>query len=222
MGASRLGGAMNLRPTLLHPGFGLVAALVSAIGWCLGTGDCALLSPDRLGYRSFNQGDYRQAAHQFADPHWRAAALFRRGEFEQAAGLWAGSETAEGRFNHGNALLMQGRYEQAAQRYARALELRPGWIAAEENRAIALSRAKALEKEGDDMTGGMLGADEIVFSSPPSTAGSSDDETGQVDAGGGDQALREIWLRQVQTRPADFLRSKFAYQYATRAAGEAE
>jgi Ca-activated chloride channel family protein len=43
-----------------------------------------------------------------------------------------------------------------------------------------------------------------------------------MDTGGGDQALREIWLRQVQTRPADFLRSKFAYQYATRAAGGAE
>jgi Ca-activated chloride channel family protein len=27
-----------------------------------------------------------------------------------------------------------------------------------------------------------------------------------------DASLQQIWLRQVQTRPADFLRSKFAYQ----------
>ena len=31
-----------------------------------------------------------------------------------------------------------------------------------------------------------------------------------------DAQLRSIWLRQVQTRPADFLRAKFAHQYATR------
>jgi Ca-activated chloride channel family protein len=31
-----------------------------------------------------------------------------------------------------------------------------------------------------------------------------------------DAELRSIWLRQVQTRPADFLRAKFARQYATR------
>ena len=28
-----------------------------------------------------------------------------------------------------------------------------------------------------------------------------------------DVELREMWLRQVQTKPADFLRAKFLYQY---------
>ena len=63
----------------------------------------------------------------------------------------------------------------------------------------------------------MLEADEIVFSdqkSPPS------ENTEQTDGGEklSDEELRAIWLRQVQTKPADFLRAKFAYQYGTRQA----
>jgi Ca-activated chloride channel family protein len=31
-----------------------------------------------------------------------------------------------------------------------------------------------------------------------------------------DEELRAVWLRQVQTKPADFLAAKFAYQLAMR------
>lgn len=209
---------MSRWPALLHPAVVLGVAAIAGAGYCLAIGDCSLLSPDRQAYRAFSRDDYVNAARRFADPQWRAAALFRQGEFEQAAGIWSGSDTAEGAFNHGNAFLMQGLYELAAQRYERALELQPGWSEAQDNREIALSRAKAVAQEGGDMTGGRIGADEIVFSSPPSKAEPGSDETEPVEAGAGDAALREIWLRQVQTRPADFLRSKFAYQYATRPA----
>ena len=100
--------------------------------------------------------------------------------------------------------------------------MQPDWTAAQENLQIALSRAKALEKEGGDMTGGMLGADEITFSPTPANPDTGSQANEPVEAGAGDKAMREIWLRQVQTRPADFLRSKFAYQHATRTAGESE
>lgn len=216
MVATRLGGAVSPRFAFLHPGPVLVVAALAGAASCLGTDDCSLLSFDRQAYRAFGQGDYAAAARRFTDPQWRAAALFRKGDFEQAAGIWSGSETAEGLFNQGNALVMQGEYDQAAQRYARALEIRPDWDAARENREIALSRAKALEKEGGDMTGGQLGADEIVFSPPAAEGGPESEETEQAEGAAGDAALREVWLRQVQTRPADFLRSKFAYQHATR------
>ena len=209
---------MSRRLAFPHPGTALVVTALAGAAYCLGTGDCSLLSIDRQAYRAFAQSDYAAAARRFAEPQWRAAALFRQGAFEQAAGIWSGSETAEGLFNHGNALVMQGKYDLAAQRYARALEIRPDWGAARENREIALSRAKALEKEGGDMTGGQLGADEIVFSPPSRKGGPETEQTEEVEGTAGDAALREVWLRQVQTRPADFLRSKFAYQYATRAA----
>jgi Ca-activated chloride channel family protein len=222
MVAARLGGAMKPWRIIQSPVALLAVTVLCSLAYCLLSGPCSLLSADRQAHRAFSHGDYALAARRFVDPQWRATALYRDGEFAQAAGIWSGWDTATGAFNHGNALLLQGLYEQAAQRYTRSLELQPDWPAAQENRAIALSRAKALEKEGDERTGGMLGADEFVFSPASANNPPGDNDTEQVEAGTSDAAMREIWLRQVQTRPADFLRSKFAYQHATRSTAETD
>lgn len=205
---------MNGRhPKLVFWLLGLV--VVAAIAYCLVGGDCSLLTADQMAYRMFEEGEYETAADDFADPMWRGVALFRQGEFEQAAGVFAGYDTAEAAFNQGNALVMLGKYDNAVGRYEGALVLRPDWEPAIVNRDIAAARAARLKQEGGDMTGGMLGADDIVFSdkrSPPS------DQTEQTDGGQpmSDEEMRAIWLRQVTTKPADFLRAKFAYQQATR------
>jgi len=193
----------------------LALVVVAAVAYCLTNDDCTLLTPDQQAYRLYEAGDLEAAAEGFADPMWRGAAIFRQGEFERAAGVFAGYDTAEAAFNQGNALLMQGKYDESIARYERALELRPGWEPAVINRDIAVARAALLVQKGGEGTGGMLGADEIVFSdakSPPS------DNTEQTDGGEklSDEELRSIWLRQVQTKPADFLRAKFAYQYGTK------
>jgi Ca-activated chloride channel family protein len=188
-------------------------AVLLAYLYCLAKGNCSLLTPDQKAYRLFERGEYQEAAEFFADPMWKSVALFKQGEFKDAAGVLAGYNTATAAFNHGNALVMQGKYEEASDRYKRAIELKPGWEAAMVNLNIALARARMLEKKGGEMTGGKLEADEIVFSegkSPPS-AGEEQVEGGQevIDA-----ELQAVWLRQVQTKPADFLQAKFAYQYA--------
>lgn len=195
--------------------FALLLFLLGAGLYCLSDGDCSVLTADQHGYRLFEQAEYKQSAARFVDPMWRGTALFRQGEFEAAASIFAGYDTAEAAFNQGNALVMQGKYETAVARYSRALELRPGWDDAIVNQEIAEARAATLKKEGGDMTGGKLGADEIVFDkgkSPPSAG----EEQVPGDEAVSDAELRSIWLRQVQTRPSDFLRAKFAYQYATR------
>jgi Ca-activated chloride channel family protein len=144
-------------------------------------------------------------------------ALYRQGEFEQAAGAFAGFDTPEAALNQGNSLVFMGKYDEAVARYDRALELRPDWEPAVVNRDIAVARAAALDFEGGDMTGGMLGADEIVYSESTSSPAAGEE---QVEGGKplSDAELRLIWLRQVQTKPADFLRAKFAYQAAMREA----
>jgi Ca-activated chloride channel family protein len=183
--------------------------------YCLVAGDCALLTPDQQGYRHYLQQRYQEAAQRFTNPMWRGVALFRQGDFEQAAALFAGYDTPEAAFNQGNALVMRGQYITAVERFERALQRRPDWEAAINNRDIALARAARLKQDGGDMTGGKIGADDIVFTKakPPPTSGEEAVEGGQEPAQPNERA---IWLRQVQTRPADFLRVKFAYQYATR------
>jgi len=195
--------------------FGLIALGIGSSLYCLSDGDCSLLTPDQQGFRLFKHENYDQAVARFADPMWRGITLFRQGEFEKAASLFSGFDTADAAFNQGNALVMQGKYEAAVDRYDRALALEPGWEDATVNRKLAQVRAQALKTEGGDMTGGKLEADEIVFdaSKAPPSAGEEQMQGGQVTD---DAELRSIWLRQVQTKPADFLRAKFAHQYATR------
>jgi Ca-activated chloride channel family protein len=197
---------------------GLVVLLVGSALYCLADGEFSLWTPDQQGHRLYGEADYSRAAKRFVDPMWQGVALFRAGEFDEAALLFAGYDTAEAAFNQGNALVMQGKYEAAVERYARALELQPGWQDATVNRGIAQARADALKKEGGDMTGGKLGADEIVLEKSESSPSAGEQQvTGGQEAT--DAELRAIWLRQVQTRPADFLRAKFAAQYATRKSG---
>ena len=191
---------------------GLVA-VTAVIYWF--AADCSLLTPDQRAFRLYASGDFESAAEAFADPMWQGVCRFRQGEFEQAAAIYAGYDTAEAAFNQGNALVMLGKYEDAIARYDRALELRPDWEPAVINRDIAVARAKMLEQEGGEGTGGKLEADDIVFSDKksPDSSGTEQTEGGEQMT---DQELRSIWLRQVQTRPADFLQAKFAYQHAMR------
>ena len=197
---------------LAHPAALPALALLLAGLYCVTQKECRLLTPDQSGYRAFEQGDFALASKRFSDPAWRGVALYRDADFKQAAQLLSQLDTAEEIYNQGNALVMQGLYEQAAERYGEALKLRPGWKAAEQNLDIAVSRAKALKKEGGNMTEGKLGADDIQFSDKPDSGQSGEEQTIESEMPASDTSLQQIWLRQVQTRPADFLRSKFAYQ----------
>lgn len=195
-----------------HLLIGLWCASALLLGFLLLTGD-GIRTPDQRGFSLYSKSEYNAAARTFADSYWKAIALYRDGQFKKAAGIFAGFDTAEGAFNHGNALLFQGNYEQAAKRYERAMELNPGWEDAEINRVIALERAAALDFEGGNMTDGKIDADDYVINNEPNSNPNDNDQTETVESTElSDSELRAVWLRQVQTDPADFLKSKFSYQ----------
>jgi Ca-activated chloride channel family protein len=172
---------------------------------------------DQRADHLFREGKYDEAAKAYTDPARQGVALYRAGDFKAAAAAFARDGAPEGAYNRGNALVMQGKYDDAIKSYDRALSLRPGWKDAEENRAIAVIRRERLKTEGGDATGGQVKADDVVF-------GKGKDQTGEeVQVAGGDplsdDQLRALWLRRVQTKPADFLRAKFAYQLEEREDG---
>ncbi len=174
-------------------------------------------TPDQQGQQLFEQGHYAAAAERFTDPVRRGAALYRAGDFEAAAAAFARVDSAEAAFNRGNALVLLGRYEAAIDAFQRALQLSPDWPAAQTNLAIAEARLAAMAPPDDDAggTGGKLAADEIVMDS---TGRSAKAEQEQVVEGpsASDAELRALWLRRVQTRPADFLKARFALQLKRR------
>lgn len=176
-------------------------------------------TPEQQGQRLLNQGEYQQAAEKFTTTESIGAALFLAGDFEKAASVLGRSASAEAHYNRGNAHIMLGEYDVAINAYQSALSKRPNWPEAEQNLQIATLRKQALAPPEDDFggTGGQLEADEYVF-----------DDTGRVNKSSSEQvidaadqqlsedAMRAMWLRKVETRPADFLAARFNYQLATR------
>jgi Ca-activated chloride channel family protein len=168
-------------------------------------------TPDRRGDRLFRKGRFAEAATTYQDPYRRGIALYRAGSFKEADAAFATVATPEATFDRGNSLVMLGKYDDAIKSYDRALTLRPGWAEAAENRAVAVVRRDRMRFQGGDATGGQVKADKIVFEK-----GKNPNPGEKTEVAGGDpltdEELRGLWLRRVQTRPADFLRSKFAYQ----------
>lgn len=180
------------------------------------------ITPDQKGQRLFDKGKFQQAAEDFEDPQRRGAALYRAGEFKEAERQFARATTPEAQYNRGTALIMLGKYEEAVKQFNLALKQRPAWPEALANRTLAQARADMNKKEGGD-SGDTEKADEVVLDGKKP----KDDKTGQdTEVQGGpspdDKTLQELWLRRVQTKPADFLRAKFAYQQAEKEAAPAE
>jgi Ca-activated chloride channel homolog len=187
--------------------------IIAAITW-----SGLWFTPDQQGSRHFEKGDYLEAAKAFQDPMWQGTALFRAGEFEDAAQTFARIDSAEALFNQANSWLMHGAYEVAIKSYDRALEKRPNWKEAVENRNIAIARAKQTETKGGDLGDQKLGADKIVFDKDAKNEGqetqiTSDQNSSNID-------IQSMWLRKIQTKPADFLKAKFEFQNAAKKEGE--
>ena len=177
------------------------------------------LTPDQQAQALMDQGKYREAAGKFTTPEQIGVALFLAGDFENAATVLGRSRTAEASYNRGNAMIMQGLYDEAIESYQNALIKRPGWLEAEQNLQIARLRKEALAPPDDDYggTGGQLGADEIVFDDTGRNMKSSGEEVLEAtDQQQDEEAMRAMWLRKVETRPADFLAARFYYQLVAR------
>lgn len=175
-------------------------------------------TPDQQGRRLFDRGQYAEAAKAFHDPMWQGAAWFRAGDFKQAATAFSRRETPEAFFNKGNALVMVGQYDAAIAAYDKALEKRPNWKEAEENRELAKARAKLTENTGGELGDQREGADQIVFDQNKENPQGQETEVAGEKAMS-TEAMQSLWLRKVTTKPADFLRTKFAYQYQAETGG---
>jgi Ca-activated chloride channel family protein len=89
---------------------------------------------DQQALQAFENQDYSGAIDKFTDPNWKAAALYREGQYQEAADLWKNDTSANGQYNLGNALAKTGQLEEAIKAYDQALKLKPDHQDALENR----------------------------------------------------------------------------------------
>ncbi len=171
-----------------------------------------MVDPDQRGDRLFRENQFTEAAKMYRDPEREAAAYYRAGKFKEAAAAYArvGSAAA---LMEGNSLVMLGKYADAVQSYDRA---RPSarLVRSLGNRTIAVVRRDRLLTKGGQEGSAEEKADKIVLEKNNHSAGE------EVQIAGGeplsDDQLRGLWLRRVQTKPADFLRSKLPFKNRPR------
>jgi Ca-activated chloride channel family protein len=171
------------------------------------------LTADQQGRRLFERGEYDEAALRFVDPMWKGVAAYRSGEFERAAESFARLTAVEASFNLGNAYAMVGRYQEAVTAYEAAIAERPGWAEAIENRETVLALIPVepdLPEEEQTSGDPSFDPDEIQFDEKGKKGKPGEVQVEQLT----DQQLAEMWLRRLETSPADFLRQRFALEAA--------
>ncbi len=80
---------------------------------------------DQQAYESLRDGEPEAAATLFESPDWRAAALYRSGEYAAAADSYARQPSVTAQYNRGNALALQGDYQGAVAAYDQVLARQP-------------------------------------------------------------------------------------------------
>ncbi|AOY87245.1 hypothetical protein BKP64_03060 [Marinobacter salinus] len=87
------------------------------------------------------------AAELLKQPEWRGSALYKSGEFQDAAEAYAKMEGAQADYNRGNALARAGKLQEAIQAYDDALEQSPTLEDAQYNRSLVEQLLKQQQKQ---------------------------------------------------------------------------
>lgn len=114
-----------LAPLAFRKGWATAALAVLLLQLPTGAAQAGVLDwferADQRGARAFAQQQYESSAAAFENPAWRAAALYRAGDFESAAAELTDRSDPESSYNRGNALARAGRLEEALAAYDAAL-----------------------------------------------------------------------------------------------------
>ncbi|NWO02426.1 MAG: VWA domain-containing protein [Idiomarinaceae bacterium] len=110
-----------------------------------------LLNQEQRAQRLYQEEEYQQAANLSETPFRQGSAFYRDGDYEAAAEAFSQDDSAEAQYNLGNALAQQQQYDAAIEAYDKALEQRPDWSLAAENKQLVeqLQQQQESEDSGD-------------------------------------------------------------------------
>jgi Ca-activated chloride channel family protein len=173
---------------------------------------------DQQGMRLLDEGRYSEAAERFEDPRWKATAYYRAGDYENAILWFAREDTPESALNLGNAYALTGDYETALASFDAALAARSDWAQAQANRELVASLIPPPPEEEEPPERNedpSFDPDAVEF-----------DEEGEEGSPGevpmdflSEEQIESMWLRGLQSSPADYLRNRFFLELQQAQAG---
>jgi Ca-activated chloride channel homolog len=179
------------------------------------------LTSDQRAQLLLDRGEPARAAAFFTDPIRRGAALYAAGDYEGAAAAFAQGSGAEAAYDRGNALMMRAQgWNDAIPAYDRALQLRPDFPEAQQNRAVAEAfrrqqqeaEAQRAQNQTDEPEARPPDPDQMVADQQPQPNQERQDPQHAPRQGLSDDQIQALWMRRVGGTPADFLRQRFARQ----------
>ncbi|OPK12006.1 VWA domain-containing protein [Pseudomonas sp. VI4.1] len=177
-------------------GFGPAPAEASAL-------TDAFFTRDQQGRWAFEHEHYPQAAALFVDPYWKGIAAYNAADFDLALASFARLDTPQAYFYLGNIHVRRFKFDQAIAAYTQALKLQPQFPEATANLALAIALQK--DTESAEQNTPEVKPDEIKMDKAPGKGQSKALETEQATSD-------ELWLQNLSTSPAKFLKQKFSLQ----------
>ena len=104
---------------------------------------------DQQAMQVMSQGDVEEAAELFENPEWKATANYRGEKFEDAANQYGGLDTADSKYNLGNAFAKQNLLDEAIEAYDQALAADPDNEDAQFNKTLIEQLQKEQQQDQD-------------------------------------------------------------------------
>jgi Ca-activated chloride channel family protein len=175
------------------------------------------LTPDQQGRLWFSYGDYARATRSFENPRWKGMSLYAAQDFLAAAQYFSQYQDAESLLARANALAQAREYLDARSAYQELAARYPEHPAPAVNIPIiqALIDANRELSESQVSESGDMSSDND--DGPRSSEGDQRLTTLEREQFTAEQLLEDpgltqMWLRQVQRNPSEFLSTKFDLQ----------
>jgi|GEM_PF-1686627 len=180
------------------------------------------LTRDQQGQVLFYFGHYQQASNTYKDTHWQAYSSYGAEQYKNAATLYGQFTDIDSQLAKANALAHAREYINARNLYQQILAVAPQNSAATTNIAIVqgiideVNRLSASQRSEDGEAIKELGDEPQTGDGAERQEAPQEQEIEQLSAEQLllDPNLNEMWLRQVQKNPANFLSQKFYMQHS--------
>ncbi|QYJ81129.1 vWA domain-containing protein [Shewanella aegiceratis] len=136
---------------------------------------------DQRAMQAYQAQDYQGAAEQFTSPQWKAASLYKNGDYQEALELFEQDDSASGLFNQGNSLMQLNDLNKAIERYQQALKKDPQLTQAKQN----LEMAEQLKQQQQ------ASQDQGQYDNDQSNQDSNKQEQSQQDGAGQNQGQQQ-------------------------------